>query len=290
MTNSPIYKNLFAEQVARHEDQGIMNLGQQCHTCQQVDFLPFHCEYCKFTYCGTHRMPEAHQCPVGPQSRYKKKDSAKNSIVSKEGSSVASLFPDREKDKAKLDKSLEDIQEKKDNNTLAKKSSKNVYSRIAKFLSAQREKSRKSENHLFGAIRKKASPSRKAGEMALLRRSARGHPSCKEADRIYLWCVYLDPGVTGADEKTETDILSNIDPEKQKKPLFVSKQWPVGRCLDSITETLAILNHNNTVRDSNERLCLFKENEGNLELLQTGDRAFNAFKNGDLVYLVRGTL
>lgn len=290
MTNSPIYKNLFAEQVARHEDQGVMNLGQQCHNCKQVDFLPFYCEYCNFTYCGTHRMPEAHQCPVGPQSRYIKKDSTKPSIGSHETQSVASLFPDREKDKAKLNKSLEEIQAKKDNNILAKKSSKNVYSRIAKFLGAQREKNKKGENHFFGALRRKASPSQKAGEMAFLRRSARGHSSCKEADRIYLWCVYLDPGGTGTDEKTETDILANIDPEKQKKPLFVSKQWPVGRCLDSITETLAISNHNNTVRDSNERLCLFKEREGNFELLQASERAFNAFKNGDLVYLVRGTL
>jgi len=46
-------------------------LGQHCSLdiCQQLDFLPITCQYCKKLYCKEHFLPISHQCPAPPPDK-----------------------------------------------------------------------------------------------------------------------------------------------------------------------------------------------------------------------------
>ena len=35
----------------------------KCDYCGKYEMLPFHCKYCGGVYCGSHRLPEYHECP-----------------------------------------------------------------------------------------------------------------------------------------------------------------------------------------------------------------------------------
>jgi len=43
------------------------NVGTHCNLkdCNQQDFMPFECVYCKKIHCGSHRRPDDHQCEIG---------------------------------------------------------------------------------------------------------------------------------------------------------------------------------------------------------------------------------
>ena len=42
-------------------------VGKHCELpgCNQQDYMPFECVYCKKIHCGKHRRPDYHECPVG---------------------------------------------------------------------------------------------------------------------------------------------------------------------------------------------------------------------------------
>jgi len=42
-------------------------VGTHCQLkgCNQQDFMPFECVYCKKIHCGEHRRPDDHSCEVG---------------------------------------------------------------------------------------------------------------------------------------------------------------------------------------------------------------------------------
>jgi len=34
-----------------------------CDVCGKNENMPYHCRHCGGTFCGEHRLPEAHDCP-----------------------------------------------------------------------------------------------------------------------------------------------------------------------------------------------------------------------------------
>ena len=34
-----------------------------CDACGRSENMPYHCRHCGGTFCGEHRLPEAHSCP-----------------------------------------------------------------------------------------------------------------------------------------------------------------------------------------------------------------------------------
>ncbi|CUM51331.1 uncharacterized protein AC631_02227 [Debaryomyces fabryi] len=282
MSQAGVNKNLFVNETKVHPDQGIMNIGKQCHKCQQVDFLPFHCEYCKFTYCSNHRSLDSHQCPVKPQEKTRSSQQY--------DATAASLFPDREKDKIKLENSINNATPKATNILGRNGAQGNVIAKFAKFLRLQKNK-KSTDDKVMGLFKKKSVPSArtKVADMAILRREAKGDTKVSDTDKIYLWCLYINPKQVS--DNAEEDIFSNIDVHKEKRAVWVSKQWSVGRALDSIADNLSIVNINNRTRESDERLCICKVSDDELPvLLETSDRCLKAFRNADLIYLVRGKI
>lgn len=281
------------------KDESMMDIGTNCSKCNRLDFLPFTCEYCKLVFCEDHRKLEAHQCP-GTEKFYnqakKEYDYTKKSQDSPEP--IASLFPNREQDRAKVDKLINQQQPKPTNIKTAfrvgdaAKGKKNAFSKFNKFINLQREKintqSGSKIKKLFSKDSGKASGRSSGGlgaknatvDIQLLRKTSKGDSKIKPEDRVYVWCLYVD-----ANEEEE-DKLKKIDIDKQRVGVFLNKHWPVGRGLDVISETLKIKNNNNRTTDVHERLNIFKMTP-EAELVKTSDRC-SKFKTGDILYLVRG--
>lgn len=281
MSQASINRNLFVGEAQPHKDQGLMDIGKHCHKCQQLDFLPFHCEFCNLIYCSSHRTLESHQCPGKPKEKTR-------SNQEYQGPTAASLFPDREKDKLKLEKLISEAKPRASNILGHNNGQGNVFAKFTKFLKLQKDKKKDSGMGLFK--KKSAAQGRnKVLDAALLCKQAKGDPKVADTDKIYLWCLYINPKLLN--DSSESDIFTGIDIDKEKKPAWISKQWPVGRALDSIADNLKISNYNNSTRDSQERLCIFKVNGDDQPLMvENGDRCLKAFKTGDVIYLVRGSI
>ncbi|KAI5954735.1 hypothetical protein KGF57_003758 [Candida theae] len=308
--------NLFIDktQAPPKEDQGIMDIGKNCSYCNQLDFLPFTCEFCKKTYCSNHRTLEQHHCPhkdkfynQAPPVHADRSGGALSSTSTSTTISSKSLFPDRAADRKLIDEKLKKSPEpttiKETQFRVGDVAGTNAFKKFQKFLSIQKDKKSSSSSsssgggggggasgsisRLFG---KKSSsgtttttgnnaPASKFADMAKLKKNAQGDAKISASDRIYLWCVYVkDPNAA-----------MNI--EQDRKPVYVSKNWVVGKSLDSIAEKLRISNINNSTTIADEKLNIFKIDEATNEprLVKTSDKS-SFLKNGDTVYLVRGVI
>lgn len=294
--------NLFIDktQQPNQDDHGVMNLGKNCQYCNQLDFLPFICEFCNKTFCSNHRTIEQHNC-INKNKFY---NQHKRSPSPPLGVSSKSLFPDREADKKKLEASL--------NNSIIKPTTiketqfrvgdvagNNAFKKFQKFLTIQKNKNKKSQNsgdnngssssigRFFGKSKLSSGNNdnnNKYVDMANLKKNAKGDNKIKLEDKIFIWCIYI---------KSPEDDSINI--ENDKKPLFINKNWTVGRSLDSIADNLHIQNNNNVTNNSLEKLNIFKldqlknSEDDEPKLISTSVKS-TVFKTGDIIYLVRGTI
>lgn len=283
--------NLFIDktQSPPKEDQGIMDIGKNCSYCNQLDFLPFTCEFCKNTYCSNHRTLEQHNCPHKDKF-YNQAPKQDGSLSSKSTISSKSLFPDRDADRKLIDarlKSPEPTTIKETQFRVGDVAGTNAFKKFQKFLNIQRDKKSSSGkggsiSRLFG--KKSSSTSTgtstsKFADMAKLKKYAPGDAKVTLSDRIYIWCIYVkDPNV-------------EMDVEQDKKPVFISKNWVIGKSLDSIAEKLRISNINNLTTKAEEKLNIFKVDEAKNEpkLVKTSDKS-SILRNGDIIYLVRGVI
>lgn len=264
MTAKVHQNSLFMTQVEiNKEDQGVMNLGKHCHKCQQLDFLPFHCEFCNHVYCSQHRSLDLHNCVGRP--------STPTNGHSYTGPTAASLFPDKEKRQQELELRLEQL--KLEPTTLVEKKSLAI-TKLTKFLHLQKLSRKKK---LFG----RSKPTNKVVETSSIKKVAKGPANVTQTDRVYVWVLYVN---------RNEDEIEKINPEKERKGVWVSKNWTIGRALDSIADGVGIMNHNNKTLDSSERLQLFKAVEDAPVTLPTSKKVAGSFTNGDTVYLVKGTL
>lgn len=265
--------SLFMTQVEiNKEDQGVMNLGKHCYKCQQLNFLPFHCEFCNHVYCSQHRSLDVHNCVGRPQSP----SNGGNNTYS--GPTAASLFPDKEKRQKELEKRLE--LSKLSATTIEEKATKtgksSAITKLTKFLHLQKL-SRKKLSLLFS--RPKAT--NKVAETSSIKKVAKGPNNVSQTDRIYVWVLYVN---------RNEDEIEKINPEKERKGVWVSKNWTIGRALDSVADVVGIMNHNNKTSETSERLQLFKAVDDAPVTLPLAKKVGGSFSNGDTVYLVRGTL
>lgn len=310
-SNDNIFNNEINDKQNREKDQGVMNLGENCHYCKQLDFLPFRCEYCHNTYCSNHRTLDSHSCP----GKAKFETGVKNGTIAYDGPTASSLFPDREKNKAKIDELIKNSKPKPTNILETQfrlgdvaKNTPNAFNKFKKFLILQKKKSLKSSSNGGGGVsigklfnsKKSILSKNKIVDIATLKKTAKGDAKVGVNDRIYIWCLYID---NSNDKFNEDDYLSMINVEKDRKPIWISKNWSVGRSLDSIADLLKIMNYNNSTRESSERLNIFKNDKEEVNnkngenneddvpvLIENSDRVNKVFKNGSLIYLVKGSL
>ncbi|KAK6462152.1 hypothetical protein DFJ63DRAFT_144521 [Scheffersomyces coipomensis] len=290
--------NLFIDKSKKPDDGelGIMNLGKNCSFCSQLDFLPFQCEFCNEIFCSDHRNVEIHKCKGLDKfnNQYSRSPSPPSNLPSSK-----TLFPDREAHKRQIDAALAtsgnkptSIFEKAAASAQTQfrvgdvaKTTPNAFKKLQRFLQLQRSKS--------SLLKSKSSKSASAkiADISLLKKSAKGDSKIPISDRIYIWCLFLNHSKNNTSDE-EDQQFKNIKIEKERKPIFVSKNWVVGRALDSIANELHIPNINNSTVDINEKLNIFKLNESQDEpiVVKNNLKTLQAFKNGDILYLVKGTI
>ncbi|CAI5757612.1 unnamed protein product [Candida verbasci] len=249
------------------QPKGIVDIGANCYYCNQLDLLPFDCEYCNHKFCSNHRTLESHKCINKDKSEKSDKSAPTSSGFT---ISSASLFPDRNKDKLKLNQSLNNPKPttiKETQFRVGDVIKSNAFTKFRKFLKIQD----KSKSKLF-------KKSTKFTDVAILKKQAKGDVKININDRIYIWCVYIqDPDV-------------KLDVGKVKKPLFINKNWSIGKSLDSICDTLLIRNQNNITNNAEEKLNIFKLNDKEEPELMKSSLKSSTFKTGDLIYLVKGVI
>jgi hypothetical protein len=119
--------------------------------------------------------------------------------------------------------------------------------------------------------KKSISEHRKA--VAQLKRIAKGDTKVPLEKRLYLFVE--------AEKATTTSKLLN-----PKGEFFVSKDWVIGRVLDSVAKSLQVENVNNHGLNEEDRLRVFHIEKG--RLLEFNEKAGTALTDGDTVVLLRG--
>lgn len=241
----------------------LMEIGEHCAFCGQIDFLPFKCS-CKSSFCSQHRQPEAHNCPSLKLKTSSPKPTTKIDVDTSHLPSASTLFPDRSK--FKIDLKTTETNPTNLKGTLIKQNNTSAISKLKSFFAKKSKSSKKVSSN----------PSKRIIETAQLKSKAKGDSKIPVSERIFIWVQVLDEENNQIDKDT-------------KNPMFISRGWPIGRGLDSIATQLKLKNINNRTNDSSQRLFLFKvENGENFIKLNTSDRC-SSLKDGDNVYIVRGT-
>ena len=266
--------NLFMNKVKTpSEDLGILNLGKHCFKCSELDFLPFHCEFCNHTYCSKHRGLETHDCVGRAEKNHVPK------VYS--GPTAASLFPDH----AQRQKKLNELLQPPKATTIALKQlntspKSNPVMKLTKFLHLQRlKRASGSKSGIFGKS-KLVTPS-KVVEIANIKKTAKGAANVNVADRVYLWVLYINQN---------EDELDKINVQRDRKGVWVLKAWSVGRALDLVLDVMGIVNKNNATQQASERLNLFVVKDEVPVVLETGKKVGAALASGDTLYLVKGSM
>lgn len=286
------------DMTAIHDEEGMLDIGQHCQICRELDFLPFVCEKCGFTFCSKHRDEyNEHDCD---NNKAKEKEKIGEKYDVSKLPKASSVFPDLAKIRREAEINHQIEQGKKIGNRLTNvlnDSDKPMTSievamvRLKKLLknsseSVKKSNTAKSTSGFFGFGKKvgdSASASRsdnvsKMLDMNQLRRSARGDDRINTSDRIYVWVSY-----NSDDDKSITI----------KEGQFFSKRWPIGKMLDSSAKLSKIKNMNNQNVDASLKLAMFrkarKDEQGNEYVyISTSGRVGKEIVTGDHIYILRG--
>lgn len=246
---------------------GMLDVGTHCSFCRELDFLPFHCQYCNKDFCSNHRTKESHFCVwLDEHKDDDNNDKQVNVHKSKDngGKFFKSLLPEKSSIRVNQAKN-NNIKEATPDNKITIKSTLNssTLTRLKKFF--KKNKSSKSSKVLRS--------NNKVIQLASLQKQAKGDAKIPQQNRIYIWAYAVD-----SDKTTEPT------------PLYINKVWPVGRALDSIASNLSISNKNSSVNATEtEKLFIYKcVKDEQLVQLNTSERVINNINNLDTLYLIRG--
>lgn len=92
-----------------------------------------------------------------------------------------------------------------------------------------------------------------------LKSKAIGQKSIPTADRVYLAIRKPFDNNSKALQSNPKDIQISTQFDERTMPVFVSKNWTVGRCIDSISDLFCIKNENNI--PAAPKLRLFRESD-----------------------------
>ncbi|TID29712.1 hypothetical protein CANINC_001725 [Pichia inconspicua] len=282
-----------------HEDEGMLDIGKHCRICRELDFLPFVCHKCRFTYCSKHRDDyNEHDCD-GSKKKKPGDDKREKYDISKLPK-ASSVFPDLPKIRKEAEIKYQMEQGRKIGNRLTKvlnESDKPMTSievamvRLKKLLKNSSDSMKKSNSvgkgsgGFFGFGVKSSSntnsKSAKMIDMNSLRRNAKGDAKIAVIDRVYVWVSY------------------NTDDEKSltlREAQFFSKKWPIGKMLDSSAKLSKIRNLNNQEVDSSLKLAMFRKARDGEKIndseefvyIPTSSRVEKEIMNGDQIYILRG--
>ncbi|KAK4528945.1 hypothetical protein GAYE_SCF67G6894 [Galdieria yellowstonensis] len=222
-------------------------IGENCSFkgCNQLDFLPYTCEYCGRTFCGKHRLPPSHHCqdyknvptnqtiPTKPQQQLETCSQPKcNKITVTRCGECAQSFCASHRNTDQHDC----INKKKKNNHVHEKtktsSSPNFLEKLA---------------NKFHKSRKNAESSKTARTVFHMKQKSKavGNPEIPMQDRVYLY-VTIDDHVAAN--------LATTRSLQQPLSLYYPKYMTIGQVLDKVCEKKGIINRNHQ-NNTTGKLC-----------------------------------
>ncbi|ODV93304.1 hypothetical protein PACTADRAFT_51913 [Pachysolen tannophilus NRRL Y-2460] len=292
----------YQEKQQANFDKGstLMEIGEHCTICNQLDFLPFKCNDCNKFFCSEHleRLKD-HDCIGGTNGKEKLKQKEGNIKLN----SVSALFPDRRTENGNGNGNgkftVKTHDEKKKISILSQMEAKSnnedslgklALLKLKSFLKQQRSTSTNSTSS-SKMFMKKLTPSSKIVQASTLKSTAKGDQKIPTTERIYIYVQYVPSSTTSYPDTKQRE------PEKlEKLPIFVSRAWPIGRLLDYASFYLKIKNENNKTNDPERKLTIFREPRQqeiknsitDPQFIPANGRVHNEVKDCDTLYLVRG--
>lgn len=218
------------------------NVGKFCTNpdCKQLDFLPILCK-CGQIFCKDHFRAHTNSCQPSKQLTENELKKIDNILIcSQNGCSERSIVPlicERCHKHFCIKHRHLATCENKDAETIAKEKEKYAEP-VRKFAEAKAIVDKQLENNL-NAVKKRGKNIQMANKVQLMKikSKATGIKTIPVVDRIYFNVTY---GVNTT-------------------PLFVSKQWSVGRVTDAIAQELKLQNNNN--KGNEKKLRLFRNED-----------------------------
>ncbi|KAL1901174.1 hypothetical protein Cpir12675_000664 [Ceratocystis pirilliformis] len=281
-------------------------VGTHCELpeCNKLDFLPFHCQSCRHTYCLDHRTETAHRCANEGDWARRRRD-AVLARPAAEGSAKLRDKVDSERPCARpnckivigtalttgvhCQDCLRDyclthrLQEDHDCKNLPPLGGKSF-----SLLRLHQQQAIQKKNALLDKFKAWAGEKKVAAGRALpkakpstasqrllavnaLKKSAKGDEKLASEKRIYLY------------------VEAEAETAKAKFPkgaFFYSKDWVVGRLLDAAAKSLQIENVNHQSSNEQDRLRVFHVEGG--RLLEFNEKIGASLVSGNTVVLLRG--
>lgn len=264
----------------------LMEIGEHCQICNQIDFLPFKCPYnCGLVYCEQHRSHlNEHNCPKKPQKSNQSRLQEHRQVQSSK-----SLFPERPKGyilEPPSQKLTPSSQSSSKSTSSLSDPAKQALARLKKFISSSRATTKKSSVFSLKPKKKSStssspSASQKIIQLAKLKAEAKGDPKISLSERVHYYVQYVSE--------------DNLPSENNQKCYYVSRSWPVGRLLDYTAKEMKIKNENNKTTDELKRLTIFRDprsgeqSSDDFIFVPANGRVSQEIKDADHLYLVRGT-
>ncbi|KAF1729710.1 AN1-type zinc finger protein 1 [Beauveria bassiana] len=277
-------------------------VGKHCQYeyCNQLDFLPFHCQSCSKTFCLDHRTETAHKCANAGAWAERRLQAQLNrpSIGGAGGNTLrdkthekpcaspdcktvvgTSLTPGVHCQTCKRDYCLKHrLGEDHDCKNLVPLGSRLVHvDEVAKKTRSALDKLRawgSAKKEQAGRVLPKPKPSSTAARLVAvnnLKKSAKGDDKIPAEKRVYLY------------------VEAEAETAKAKFPkgsFFFSKDWVVGRVLDSAAKQLQVQNINNQSSDERDKLRVFHVEGG--RVLEFNEKVGASLQSGNTVVLLRG--
>lgn len=296
----PMASNTSYIEMDRTSDATLIGKHCQLEYCNQLDFLPFHCQSCKKTFCLDHRTEDAHKCDnKGAWAERKRqaqlaRPSAGAGKHMRDAVSIKPCSDDSCKtvigtanstgvhcDRCNRDYCLKHrLQEDHDC-----KSKIPIGARPGRDMKAVREQTastfsklkslwneKKKEETAKGRLGKDRAAAQAARErLAKLKLRPMGDGKTPEEKRIYLW----------VEAEAETTVA-----KIPQGNFYFSKDWVVGRMLDEAAKKLQVENINNQSADEKNRLRVFHVESG--IMLEFNEKLGQRLQTGNTVVLLRG--
>lgn len=279
-------------------------VGKHCQYeyCNQLDFLPFFCQSCSKTFCLDHRSETGHKCVNEGAWAARRRQAQLNrpSIGGGVGGGKTLMDKSREKPCATPDcktmigtsltpgvhcqtckrdyclkhrlgedhdcKSLTPLGSRLVQVDEMSKKTKSAFDKLRAWGSAKKEQA--------GRALPKPKPSSAAARLVAvnnLKKSAKGDEKLTPDKRVYL---YVEAEAATAKAKFP------------KGEFFFSKDWVVGRVLDSAAKQLQVQNINNQTSDERDKLRVFHVEGG--RLLEFNEKVGGSLQSGNTLVLLRG--
>lgn len=237
------------------------SLGKHCNhkSCNQLDFLPVTCNFCKHVFCKDHFNYLDHNCDSWNRLS-ENNPTIVNTVETftckspncKKIEEVEIICPKCQENfcmSHRLEKDHECGYRKPDHMP----KTANLVSQILE--KSQTESNDANQHKRHKVLNAKAQKTAAKVQLMKLKQKAMGQKAIQQEDRIY-FLVHLPLSKIAS--------MSLKSGKDRTKGVFVSKLWPLGKVLDAISDLCSVQNKNNTSQGENQKLKLFKHSSGEL--------------------------